>query len=240
MINSQINDGKDIFSYVQIILDSAEEKKEKFRILEAGCGSVSRLKFSDKHFITGIDTSQKQLDRNPNIHEKVLGDIQTYKFPASRFDMIICWHVLEHLPNPESALHMFFSSISKNGWIIISSPNPNSLKGLVTKFTPHLFHIFVYRYIYQVKNAGREDTAPFKTFMRFAMKPQNISKMAKRFGINTEMIVTEDAFNDWVGQKFKNKSKLLYSFVTMLIKSLNLVSGGKIGDSEYIVVLRKS
>lgn len=240
MINNRIIDEKDILSYLQKILDSAEEKEDKFRILEAGCGSVSRLKFSNKHFITGIDISQKQLDRNPNIHEKVLGDIQTYKFPASSFDMIVCWHVLEHLPDPQSALRMFFSSINKHGLVVISSPNPYSLKGLVTKFTPHLFHIFVYRYIYQVKNAGREDTVPFKTFMRFSIRPQGISKMAKKYGFDTELFVTEDAFKDWVGQKLRNKSRVLYLLVTMLNKSLNLISGGKMGDSEYILVFRKS
>lgn len=239
MRNNRIIDEKDIFSYLQEILDSADTKENKFKILEAGCGSVSRLKFSDKHFITGIDISQKQLDRNPNIHEKVLGDIQTFKFPASSFDMIVCWHVLEHLPNPQDALQMFFSSIKNTGRIIISSPNPSSLKGLVTKFTPHFFHIYVYRYIYKVKNAGREDTAPFKTFMRFSIIPQSISKMAKKYGNETEILVTEDAFKDWVGQKLRNKSKILFFFVTMLNKILNLISGGKIGDSEYILVLRK-
>jgi 2-polyprenyl-3-methyl-5-hydroxy-6-metoxy-1,4-benzoquinol methylase len=230
---------KNIFSYLQEILDSADGKETKFKVLEAGCGSVSRLKFSDKHFITGIDISQKQLDRNPNVHEKVLGDIQTFKFPASSFDMIVCWHVLEHLPKPQNALRMFFSSVKNNGRIIISSPNPSSLKGLVTKFTPHFFHIYVYRYIYKVKNAGREDTAPFKTFMRFAIRPHNISKVAKEYGINTEILITEDAFRDWVGQKFRNKSKILFLFVTALIKILNAISGGKIGDSEYTLVLKK-
>jgi hypothetical protein len=134
---------------------------------------------------------------------------------------------------------MFFSSVKNNGRIIISSPNPSSLKGLVTKFTPHFFHIYVYRYIYKVKNAGREDTAPFKTFMRFAIRPHNISKVAKEYGINTEILITEDAFRDWVGQKFRNKSKILFLFVTALIKILNAISGGKIGDSEYTLVLKK-
>jgi ubiquinone/menaquinone biosynthesis C-methylase UbiE len=240
MIDNKITSEKETISYLQKILDTVVNTDVKFRILEAGCGSVSALKFSDRHFITGIDISQKQLDRNINIHEKVLGDIQRYKFPPSSFDMIICRHVLEHLPNPKSALKHFFYSIKKQGRIIIASPNPISLKGLVTKFTPHFFHVYVYRYIYNVTDAGKEDKAPFKTHMRFAISPYKISKIAEKFGIETEIIVTEDAFKDWVGQKLKNKSRFLYRFVNVLIGFLKLISGGKIGDSEYIIVLRKS
>lgn len=239
MINANNSNSINVFTYLQNILDSTSTQKDKFKILEAGCGSISRLRFSENHLITGIDISQKQLDRNQYIHEKILGDIQKFSFPPSNFDMIVCWHVLEHLSNPQSALEMFFNTIKKDGWIIISSPNPNSLKGLVTKFTPHLFHVFVYRSIYQVKNAGMEDTAPFKTFMRFAISPKSIMKLAKRFNIKTEKIVMEDAFKDWVGQKLKKKSRILFLIVNLINKTLKVMSFGKIGDSEYTLVLKK-
>ncbi len=242
MLNSDITCIADAVVYLQKILDNAPAKTGQFKVLEAGCGSITKLKFSDRHHITGIDISQKQLDRNKSVHEKVLGDIQVYQFPESSFDMIVCWHVLEHLPDPQRALNLFFSCVKKQGTIVITSPNPLSLKGVVTKFTPHLFHVFIYRYIYGRKDAGTEDKAPFEAHMRLAITPENISKTAAPFGLETQFIAKEDAFNahSWVGQAFKKKSKVLYALVSALRNFLWLISFGKIGDSEYIIVLKKT
>lgn len=216
-----------------------KQKYADLKVLEAGCGSITKLKFSKNHLITGIDISQKQLDRNEYIHQKILGDIQVYKFPPSSFDIIVCWHVLEHLKHPQKAIENFIHCIKKNGKIIIASPNPLSLKGLITKFTPHWFHVFVYRYIYGRKDAGKDDQAPFKTYMRFSITPDKISKLAAAKGLKTEIIGTNDAFDFWVGDYFKQKSALLYRVLNFLRKFLKVISFGKIGDSEFIIVLEK-
>lgn len=223
--------------FLQKFLDAA--KNQNLSILEAGCGSITKLKFSDKHFITGIDISQQQLERNNNVNEKIQGDIQYYEFPGEKFDLIVCWHVLEHVQYPRKAINNFISCLKKDGRIVIVSPNPWSLKGLITKFTPHFFHVFVYRYFYGLKDAGKKDTAPFKTFMRFSIVPENISSYAESRNIRTEIIGTDDAINSWIGIKFKEKSKILYSSIILVMKLLNTISFGKINDSEFMIILKK-
>src|SRR5215469_10920312 len=77
------------------------------RLLEAGCGSASHIHFGSDIWITGIDISQKQLDRHLSLNEKILGDIQRYDLAPRSFDAIICWDVLEHLQQPNLALRKF-------------------------------------------------------------------------------------------------------------------------------------
>jgi SAM-dependent methyltransferase len=148
------------------------------RLLEAGCGSRSRLRFGENVRVTGIDISAAQLARNTGLSERILGDIQTYQFPKNSFDMIICWDVLEHLKAPESALQNFFHAIRPGGLIILHYPNLYSLKGLVAKASPHIVHVWYYRYLLHQPNAALNDTAPFITHLHSASTYPAIRKLA--------------------------------------------------------------
>lgn len=224
---------------VQKIIDEYQNKVGPYNVLEAGAGSMSKVKFNSNAFVSGIDISQKQLDRNTIIDEKILGDIQLYQFESYTFDIIICWHVLEHLRCPKQAIQNFFKAAKKNGIIILASPNPFSIKGLVTKFSPHWFHVFIYKYIYGRKDAGKDDSAPFKTYMKFSISPEAISNFAIENNLKVELIVTTDALDGWVGELFKKKSTISFCFLNFLRRTLKMISFGKITDSEYCIVLRK-
>ena len=108
----------------------------QIKILEAGCGARSPIKFEIDRYIVGIDISNKQIERNKVIDEGIVGDIQSYPLKNSEYDVIICQDVLEHLPKPHFALENFKHAIKPGGIIIIGIPNVLSVKGLVTKFTP--------------------------------------------------------------------------------------------------------
>jgi len=224
---------------LQQVIDEYVTKFPQPKILEAGCGSISKINLGNHTHITGIDISEKQLERNTILNEKIHGDIQYYKFNEETYDIIVCWHVLEHLSKPKLAINNFFHSIKKNGLIILSSPNPLSIKGLITKFTPHWFHVFVYRYIYGIKDAGKNDTAPFPTQLRFFMAPRSLSKYAKNNGVSCLVEFSSDALNGWVGDSIKNKMKLGYYILLSLKKMIRILSFNKIGESEYILVLKK-
>jgi 2-polyprenyl-3-methyl-5-hydroxy-6-metoxy-1,4-benzoquinol methylase len=75
--------------------------KKNIRVLEAGCGSASHFNFGQNAYLVGIDISEEQLKSNSVLNEKILGDIQVYNLPVTNFDVIVCWYVLEHLPEPE-------------------------------------------------------------------------------------------------------------------------------------------
>jgi len=225
---------------MQSVIDEHLSKVKEPKILEAGCGSVSKINLPAGRYLVGIDISQKQLDRNYILDEKILGDIQEYDFNPKEFDMIVCWHVLEHLDNPERALKKFISAVKDDGIIIISSPNPLSVKGLITKFTPHWVHIFVYRFFYGYKDAGKNDTAPFPTILRFFISPKRLLKYARKNNMNDIFSFYSDAIDGWVGKSIKSKSRIIFYAIKSLNKIVSILTLGLISNSEFILVFQKT
>ena len=160
--------------------------KKGLTVLEAGCGSISHIALGDVDKIVGIDISEKQLGRNQQLDEKILGDIQTYDLGDQQFDIVVSWDVLEHIERPEKALDNFFKAVKADGLIILAAPNFYSLKGFVTWLMPHIMHVWFYRYLIGDKRAGTQDFGPFKTYLKSAMWPKNINKKARKSGFSVE------------------------------------------------------
>ena len=221
---------------LQAFVDRELAGRESVRVLEAGCGSASAVDFGKNARLVGIDISEQQLDRNTILQEKIVGDIQRYDFTPGSFDMIVCWDVLEHLPQPELAVRQFARAAKVGGIVIIKVPNVLSVKGLVTKFLPHFCHVLAYRFFYGDKNAGKNDTAPFKTYLRFCISANAIKKQGAALGMETAYYSTRDvtALN-WLRRK-----KLVFLIYATLKIILKVISLGAIGDSEFILVLKKS
>ncbi len=97
--------------------------------------------------VTVVDIDEDQIRNNDYAQETILGDIQTYRFAPDSFDLVICYNVIEHVPDVEAALLGFCQSLKPNGMILIGAPNPASLSGVVTKYSPHWFHVWFYRHV---------------------------------------------------------------------------------------------
>lgn len=208
------------------------------KILEVGCGDRIYIKTEADAYRVGIDISAKQLERNPLLQEKILGDIQTYYFPEADFDLIVFWWVVEHLPNPELAIQNCQKALKKDGVIVIATANVFSIKGLITKFTPHPFHTWVYRHIFQQKAAGTNDHPPFETFLRFSLAPDRIQRFAKQNNFSIEYF---SLYED-VKQKKARENFGLVGIVWQFLKWLTKVlTFGKLEAelTDYVLVLRQ-
>jgi len=211
-------------------------RADKIKILEAGCGMKSPVKYKGNRKITGIDISRKQLERNDIVDEKIEGDIQSYPLAQSEYNIIICWDVLEHLVKPELALNNFANSVNSKGLIIIGVPNLFSVKGLLTKYTPLMIHILVYKYIYRREyHSGEDDKGPFKTYLKKSVTYPALKKFAYS---NNLQIVYFDTVD--VGRRLKNKNKLIHISYTCMKKFFSIVSFGKLGDSDLTIVFSKN
>lgn len=167
---------------------------QPLRVLEAGCGSLPMmLDLGEQAHIVGIDISEEQLRRNEIVDDKILGDLQTHRFAPGEFDLVLCWDVLEHLPHPELALENFRSATRPGGLIVLKLPNVMSAKGLVTKFTPHRFHVWVYRRLLGYPNAGRPGFTPFQTFLRWSIAPHRLVAYARRHQLDVAYFATYEA-----------------------------------------------
>lgn len=221
--------------YLNTVLDGRSD----VTVLEAGCGSGSHLQLDRYDYVVGIDISEQQLQRNTVLHEKILGDIQSYDLPRSRFDLIVCWDVLEHLPHPEEAIERFARAIKDDGVIILALPNVLSVKGLLTKLTPHWFHVWWYRTVFGQKHAGTQDYGPFKTFLRYSISPNGMRRLARRYGLD---ICYFSIYESDTQAYFRQRVKLVgvpWRLARLAVRGLTL---GKVSPdlTDYIVVLRRS
>lgn len=198
---------------------------------------MSKVKLTSNVVIVGIDISSRQLTRNQSLHERILADIQTFPLPEQSFDIIICWDVLEHLDHPVKALTNFFRAIKPGGLIILAFPNLFSLKGLVTKLTPHAVHVWYMRHLLRMENAGVNDTPPFVTPFKLSVNYAAIGKLAKQLrGEVAFFALRESADMLYVRRNFW--------FLNFALKAASLISRaatiGRIDamQSDCIMVLR--
>ena len=220
---------------LQNFLNRAINGEPSLKVLEAGCGSASYLTFGKNPYITGIDISEQQLSRNACLNEAILGDVQYYDFKEASYDIIVCWDVLEHLQRPDLALKNFSQAINKGGFIILGLPNVLSLKGLLTKYLPYKAHVWVYKYLYGIKDAGKNDTTPFRTVMKYDISGRRIRRYADSRGLSVAYSDTRDG----VYVKNKTMAPIIQSIYKIARITSTFMSFGILGKSELIIVLRK-
>ena len=127
-----------------------------------------------------VDIDEDQIRNNDYAQETILGDVQTYRFAPDSFDLVICYNVIEHVPDVEAALSGFCESLKPGGLILIGAPNPKSLSGVVTKYSPHWFHVWFYRHVRGDKKAGQPGQAPFPTFFHPLVTPCESRSLRRR------------------------------------------------------------
>jgi 2-polyprenyl-3-methyl-5-hydroxy-6-metoxy-1,4-benzoquinol methylase len=223
---------------LQSVVDTLFQEHDNLKVLEIGCGSCSHIELPEKSYIVGIDISDKQLQRNNLLSEKILADVETYNLPESSFDLIVCWWILEHLPHPEKALENCQKALKKDGAMILAVPNVMSVKGLITKYTPHWFHVFVYRYIFGEKHAGTDDQQPFQTFLRYSLRPDSIKSFADSSNLSIERF---HLYENPRQKKLRAQHWLIdtsWKFLGGITKALSF---GKVDAdlTDFIVVLKK-
>lgn len=153
--------------------------KSRIKLLEAGCGSATHIKFDACVYAVGVDVSSEELAKNSTVHEKILGDIQSCRLPEQEFDVVICWMVLEHLSHPANALRNLFRAVMPQGLLILGFPNLLSIKGAVTKLTPFWFHELYYHYM-------RYTSRHFPTYLRAEILPKRVMRMGLENGFSVE------------------------------------------------------
>ncbi|MFL5659347.1 MAG: methyltransferase domain-containing protein, partial [Ktedonobacteraceae bacterium] len=223
---------------LQSFVDRLLSEREAIKVLEAGCGNHSNIKIPKNTpcYIVGIDISEEELQMNSAVNEKIVGDIQSYVLPSSEFDVIVCWWVLEHVSHPEKALDNFLRSMKEDGILILAVPNVFSIKGLLTKYTPHWFHIWVHRSFWKFLSA--EGFTPFRTYLKFSISPASIRRYAAKNGLSIEY---SSLYESQTVREFREKHKIVNMGWWLSIQIIKALSFGKIdvGPTEFLIVLKK-
>jgi SAM-dependent methyltransferase len=209
-----------------------------FRMLEAGGGSSSWVPLPPGAEITTVDISQEQLDRNHYASEKLLGDLETFDYGARRFDLVVCWDVLEHLERPDAAIDRLVSVLQPGGRLIVKGPLPWSLKGFVTRFSPHWVHVAHYRHILGLKTAGQPGYAPFKAYLEPGSDPHVMAAVFASKGLVVDAI--EGYESDQVAA-IAAKSRLLLGCYRFAEAGLSALSFGRYsaGMTDFFLIVRR-
>lgn len=106
-------------------------KKSNISVLDVGCGLgyfLSALNSDIKKY--GVEDSKfacsyiKKNFKNINI---LNGDYKIVEKFDKKFDVIMFYHVIEHLKNPSQSIEILKKVLKKDGILIIGTPNINSL-----------------------------------------------------------------------------------------------------------------
>jgi SAM-dependent methyltransferase len=105
--------------------------KEEGRLLEVGCANgmfLNTVRKSGSWDVYGVDINKYavQYARDQLGLDVFLGQLEETHFPDDFFDVVVLWDVLEHLPNPKSALLEIHRVLTSDGWLIFRVPNLDS------------------------------------------------------------------------------------------------------------------
>lgn len=221
-MEQQFESLEDNWAAVEKILVDAF-KGRRVQVLEAGGGSATNVGFLPDVEFTAIDISPEQIARNTYAQHGIVADLETFDDYPQKYDLIVLNDVLEHMNRPERGIARLMNQLAPGGYLLIGGPVPTSFKGLLTKLTPHGFHVWVYRALLDQPNAGKPGYAPFKTFLRFSVSPAPLSRNARAAGLEVAHAGLSKA--SWVVEGLRNKSPFLayiYLATNVIFRILSL------------------
>jgi SAM-dependent methyltransferase len=158
------------------------------RVIEAGCGARAHLAYPAGARVLGIDILRSQLLRNDEAFRLAQGDVTALPVASASADLVVCWDVLEHVPAPDLAIAEMARVLRPGGLAVLALPNVLSLKGLVTRFTPWWFHVWVYRRVLGDRSVGTDRSDQFPTALRFVLRPSALRRLATTHGLSVEAL----------------------------------------------------
>jgi len=176
----------DVQSLVIDHLRATRPERTPARVLDAGAGRRLPFPLPYPAHVVGLDVSEAGLAENDDLDERIVGDVETYPLPADEFDLVVCWNVLEHVRRPLAAVRNLAIALRPGGLLVVGVPNLTAPKTIVTKLTPHAFHVWVYRSVLGNPRAGLPGHAPFPTHLRTALLPARFRRALRRLGLSVQ------------------------------------------------------
>jgi len=103
-------------------------------VIDVGCGRGDFLRFARRHRpdleLTGIDVAANEAAEGMRF---IQGDILRYPL-HDRFDAVLSFQVIEHLPNVDEFLNRLLGLVQPGGMLSVSTPNSASTLYLAARF----------------------------------------------------------------------------------------------------------
>ncbi len=99
----------------------------KAKVLDAGCGTGHNSRYAlslrPDLKMTGLDIDPSFKKQVPKGVAFVPGDVNHLKFKDGSFDAIVCFHLIEHLPDPRRAVAELRRVLKKGGLVFVEAPH---------------------------------------------------------------------------------------------------------------------
>lgn len=239
--DSEVPAGEAGFSLLAVhrVLES-EFPKGEVRIYEAGGGAASYLPVSilKRSRVTVVDIDPDQIAKNAYAAERICSDLQTHRLPDASVDLVVCYNVIEHLPDVEAALDRFAEALRPGGLLLIGAPHPHSLSGLVTKYSPHWFHVWFYRHIRGNVRAGLPGEPPFPVHYEPLVLPRRLKAHLERHGFEA---LYERVYESPRYAEMRVRHPRLAAVVDGVTTLMNFALLGRtnVRNGDYHVLMRK-
>jgi SAM-dependent methyltransferase len=206
-------------------------------ILEVGGGPQTFVHHPNARY-TVLEFEEDTLATCNYADRKMIGDAQTFDFGSMKFDIVVFWNVLEHIPDPSLALSNVVATVREGGLVIIRGPSLKALKAIITRLTPHRFHVAFYRHILGHKNAGRAGHAPYVVSHSPKAEAEELDRFLDKAGF--EKIFGQQYDGDQVAL-LKEYSYALFQGYRIASKLAGWLSFGAFGGrkSDFVAIYRK-
>jgi SAM-dependent methyltransferase len=147
------------------------------KMLDIGCGRGTMVNLARAEGVEafGVERNFPHGTPNPHIFYKDLFDCG---FPAGNFQLVILWHVLEHLAEPSKSLTEIHRIIAPGGYLSLAVPNYGGAQAETSG--KNWFHLDIPRHFWQ-------------------FRPRSLHRMIEQQGFR---VVSESTYSfeyDWFG-----------------------------------------
>jgi hypothetical protein len=150
----------------------------------------------------------------------------------------VCNTVIEHLEHPDLAIKHFCDALTPGGILFIGAPNPASLSGFVTRYSPHWFHVWFYRVILQRKNAGQPGQPPFPTIYNRIVHPTALIDFCENLDLK---VIHFYELIGWSYFNIREKRPFFGRFLYAVVGMMNVFTLGRrdLRNGDYYVIFEK-
>ena len=110
---------------------------DNLKLLDVGSGNGHFLAFMRRRGwqVSGVEWSRAgvEIARRQFDIDVFQGPVEDAAFPASHFDVVTLWHVLEHLPDPLETGKEIYRILKPGGTIVVAVPNVESFEAVYFK-----------------------------------------------------------------------------------------------------------
>ncbi|MEP0201876.1 MAG: class I SAM-dependent methyltransferase [Halioglobus sp.] len=183
-------------------------------VLDIGCGRGHLLNAFKTCGASVLGLEREEFPDNGAANQFIeVGAIGDPQYHDRKFDIIVIWHVLEHMENHEQLLDEVTKHLSDKGILVVAVPNFGSLQQRL--FSKHWFHLDLPRHLVHFESEWLERRLLERSYK--IERKSHIDLLQNTFGFiqSTMNTITAHSQNDYYRILKHSRKRSTGSFIAM-------------------------